>query len=168
MGRTRSILKPFVAAVISSDFISLLRKSIFSAKVMQPRLRGLVLKSPRNLKKPNPKAGKDQPYRAPFPEGRGDVAAEDAAPLGLCGGPPRALVLHHTSPMKGLEASSPAGEKPRPGTRIHQGTQEKTRRSAITIFICPDDNRRALRARPHLRMSHDSDAILCPLLQGLQ
>lgn len=63
--------------------------------------------------------------------------------------------------------AGPALHQPREGMR-HVGKPGQNQRSAITVFICPDDNRRALRARPHLRMSHDSDAILCPLLQGLQ
>lgn len=80
----------------------------------------------------------------------GAMGGRLSAPEG-CAGPTQALLSHQ------------------PQERIrHVGSQDKTRKSAITVFIRPDDNWRALRARPHLRMSHDSDAILCPLLQGLQ
>ena len=50
-----------------------------------------------------------------------------------------------------------------PQERIrHVGSQDKTRKSAITVFIRPDDNWRALRARPTAR------AARLPLTQCLR
>lgn len=176
VGRTLNILKQFLAAIVSSSLVSFprclscfLAQHLFRKSDAVKAQRLDIKKSPEIRSDPTPKQG--QPYRLQYLEGLRETAAEDAARLGL----EAKLRPHssfarapHTTHERGLDVCSPAWEKPTPGTRIHQGTQEKTRRNAITIFIRPDDNWRALRARPHLRMSHDSDAILCPLLQGLQ